>query len=104
MFVSTGQEDGLLSVTLKLPHSSEAAFTLFGFCSPAGYGPGKSGWVTATFEKGADVPMTLLLEWLEESYAAVADAKAAKANAAKKGPAKEAAANKAPARKTAKKR
>jgi predicted DNA-binding protein (MmcQ/YjbR family) len=89
MFVSTGQEAGVLYVTFKLPHSSEAALTMFGFCSPTGYGLGKSGWVTAKFEKGADVPMDLLLEWLEESYAAVAGAKAAKANAAKKAPVKE---------------
>jgi plasmid replication initiation protein len=41
------------------------------FAEPSGYGLGKSGWVTAVFD-GNDVPGELLVEWLDESYRAVA--------------------------------
>ena len=45
------------------------------FASPTGYGLGKSGWVTARFSAGEDVPVPLLREWIAESYRAVAPAK-----------------------------
>ena len=61
MFVATGEEGGTLHVTFKLPHSSEAAVTMFGFCAPTGYGLGKSGWVTASFAEGADAPVSMKL-------------------------------------------
>ena len=71
--------DGSLHCTVKLPDSGEAALTMFSFCEPTGYGLGKSGWVSSTFLKGQDVPLPMLLEWMEESYRAVAPKKLLKA-------------------------
>jgi predicted DNA-binding protein (MmcQ/YjbR family) len=68
-------EGGGLSCTCKLPHSGEAALTMFGFCAPTGYGLGASGWVSATFARGEQVPLAMLTEWMDESYRAVAPAK-----------------------------
>lgn len=62
--------DGL-SVSVKLPASHGSALEL-PFVEPTGYGLGKSGWVTASFGPGDDVPGELLRAWLEESYRAVA--------------------------------
>jgi YjbR len=79
VFVFLGDDDGGLSVTCKLPHSGEAALSLLPFASPTGYGLGKSGWVTARFSAGDEVPLPILREWLAESHAAVAPARAANA-------------------------
>ena len=72
IFVSLGAEDGCFDLSCKLPQSSEAAITMFSFATPMAYGLGKSGWVTARFEKNDDVPVELLRQWIDESYAAVA--------------------------------
>ena len=96
IFVFLGLEDGTLSITCKLPHTGEAALTLFSFTEPTGYGLGKSGWVSARFAKGAQVPMPLLREWIDESYAALAPKRVAAGEAVK-------AAGKAPAKKAVKK-
>ena len=45
---------------------------MFSFAEPTGYGLGKAGWVSARFEPGDDVPVDLLKQWIDESYAAVA--------------------------------
>jgi predicted DNA-binding protein (MmcQ/YjbR family) len=63
--------DGELKLSVKLPHSADAAL-LLPFCSPTGYGLGKSGWVSAHFGKKDSPPLGLLCDWLEESYRAVA--------------------------------
>src|SRR6185436_1583818 len=68
--------EGTLSLSLKLPQSADAAL-LLPFCEPTGYGLGKSGWVTSKFEKKDAPPLDMLLEWLEESYRAVAPKKIA---------------------------
>lgn len=60
-----------LSLSLKLPFAGAAALTL-PFASPTEYGLGKSGWVTARFGPGDDVPVDLLRSWLDESYRAIA--------------------------------
>ena len=62
------------SLSCKLPHSCDAALAL-PFAEPTHYGLGKSGWVTATFPRGAGAPVGLLREWIEESYRAVAPKK-----------------------------
>lgn len=66
----------VLSLSLKLPDSNGAAL-MFPFAKPTGYGLGKSGWVTAKFNKGPKPPLPLLKAWLDESYRAVAPAKLA---------------------------
>lgn len=68
--------DGSLGLSCKLPQSSEAAVTMFSFAAPTGYGLGRSGWVSARFDEGDDVPVDLLAQWLEESYRAVAPKRA----------------------------
>src|SRR5437764_14147602 len=60
-----------LTFAVKLPVSGAEALQL-PFAEPAGYGLGKSGWVTAKFAAGQEPPLDLLLEWVEESYRAVA--------------------------------
>jgi predicted DNA-binding protein (MmcQ/YjbR family) len=60
-----------LSLSVKLPESGALALAL-DFTQPTPYGLGKSGWVTARFEAGAEVPVEILKEWVEESYRAIA--------------------------------
>ncbi len=70
-FCFTNRPDADLRFTLKLPHSSGAALML-PFAQPAGYGLGKSGWITASFDGRTKLPVGLLEAWLLESYRAVA--------------------------------
>ena len=76
VFVFLGLDDGVFGMSCKLPDSSEAAVTMFRWAEPTGYGLGKSGWVTARFERTDDVPVELLREWIDESYRAVAPKRA----------------------------
>jgi predicted DNA-binding protein (MmcQ/YjbR family) len=97
--------DGV-SLSVKLPNSADAVLS-FGFAEPTGYGLGKSGWVTARFQKSVEVPMELVRDWLDESFGAIAPKKllgtvekatkpaARTARAAKRAPVKK----KAPAKK-----
>lgn len=75
-FLFMGGEEGVLSLSCKLPASHEAAL-LLPFASPTGYGLGKSGWVSARFAPGEAPPLALLAEWIDESYRAVAPKKLA---------------------------
>jgi predicted DNA-binding protein (MmcQ/YjbR family) len=69
---------GTLSLSVKLPDSGSEALDL-PFTKPTGYGLGKSGWVTATFEDGEPPPVEVLQAWILESYRAVAPKKLAAA-------------------------
>lgn len=60
-----------LSVSCKLPRSASEALQL-PFTTPTEYGLGKSGWVSARFAEGDDVPVDLLKAWIDESYRAQA--------------------------------
>ncbi len=71
IFCAMHRPDGGLSVTVKLPESAEYALSL-PFAERTGYGLGKHGWVTSRFEPGEDVPIEMLLEWIDESYRAIA--------------------------------
>jgi len=72
IFVTLGRnEKETFGISVKLPSSNGLALT-FPFASPTGYGLGKSGWVTTRFVAGEDVPAGLLLEWIDESYRAIA--------------------------------
>lgn len=71
MFFLCGVHKGKLYATAKLPVSGGMALQL-PFAEPTHYGMGKHGWVTATFEKPANVPVPMILEWIEESFRAVA--------------------------------
>jgi predicted DNA-binding protein (MmcQ/YjbR family) len=70
----TGAADGGFNCTLKLPYRNEEALKLKG-AEPTGYGMSKSGWVTITFTPKAKVPLAKLLDWLDESWRAVAPKK-----------------------------
>lgn len=61
------------SISCKLPQSAAEALML-PFTAPTGYGLGKSGWVTANFQDD-DIPVTMLMEWIDESYRAQAPKK-----------------------------
>ena len=58
-------------MSVKLPHSAEAVLTM-PFAKPAGYNLGKSGWVEMRFTDDDAPPVELLLDWIEESYRAIA--------------------------------
>lgn len=73
IFVSTYLDEptGVLSMSFKLPVSNTMALTL-PFAEPTRYGLAKSGWVTVKFGMDDDVPVEMLLEWMDESFRAVA--------------------------------
>jgi predicted DNA-binding protein (MmcQ/YjbR family) len=74
VFVFLGSDPvpgGPMGLSVKLPESGQDALDL-PFAKPTGYGLGKSGWVTATFESGDDPPLEILKGWIRESYRAVA--------------------------------
>lgn len=56
---------------VKLPESNEEALALPGVV-PSEYGLGKSGWVNVTIPAGDAADPELYLEWVQESYRAVA--------------------------------
>ncbi len=73
-FIFMSQEEGGLSLSLKLPQSREFALE-YPFTEPTGYGLGKSGWVTASFGPKDKPPVDVLGFWLAESYRAIAPKK-----------------------------
>ncbi len=67
-------EEGALSVSMKLPYRSQEALKLKG-AKPTDYGLGRSNWVTFTYAPKAKAPMAKLLDYLDESWRAVAPKK-----------------------------
>ena len=65
---------GPMGLSVKLPESGQDALDL-PFAKPTGYGLGKSGWVSATFEAKDHPPVDILKGWIRESYRAVAPRK-----------------------------
>ena len=76
IFLFLAWDNGVFTVTAKLPQSQSMALTL-PFAELTGYGMGKSGWVTARFQGRDDVPVGLLVQWIEESFRAIAPKKVA---------------------------
>lgn len=74
VFVFLSYHEGGFNVTAKLPVSGPTEL-LLPFASPTGYGLGKSGWVTARFAEGEEIPLPLLKGWIDESYRAIAPKK-----------------------------
>ncbi|WP_433247222.1 MmcQ/YjbR family DNA-binding protein [Streptosporangium sp. CA-135522] len=71
VFLGAEEPDGSRSpaVGVKLPESNGHALAVTG-AKPSGYGLGRAGWVTIPL---AGTPETeVLLDWIEESYRAVA--------------------------------
>ena len=75
-FVWLDESDGGLSLTVKLPVSRDFAL-VFDFAAPAGYGLGRSGWISCRFAAGEEADVDLLKRWIAESYRAVAPKKLA---------------------------
>lgn len=71
-----GSKEGIFALSVKLPQSAEFAL-LHPFASKTGYGLGNSGWVTCEFADGDDMPIDMLIEWMEQSYRTVAPKKLA---------------------------
>lgn len=72
VFLSGGRSGSACAITAKLPESGDAVLSVHEFASPAGYNLGKSGWVSAEFAEGEEVPVELLKGWIDESYRAIA--------------------------------
>ncbi len=71
IFVFLSQDGDKLYLTVKLPHSADAALGL-PFTVPTRYRLGRSGWVSARFPKSSAIPLDMFRDWIEESYCAVA--------------------------------
>jgi predicted DNA-binding protein (MmcQ/YjbR family) len=71
VFLFAGVDDGdRVGISVKLPESRDQALALPD-AEPTGYGLGRAGWVSITL--GAKPPpVGVLLDWLDESYRAVA--------------------------------
>lgn len=70
-FVFVGLEEDEVSISVKLTDSRELASDL-PFTEPTHYGLGKHGWVTAHLRPKEKPPVDLILEWIGESYRAIA--------------------------------
>ncbi|GAA1425662.1 hypothetical protein GCM10009601_33060 [Streptomyces thermospinosisporus] len=75
VFVFLGVDDGSypLGVTVKLTDETAHAHALS--CpgaEPAGYGLGRSGWVSIPLEPAGAPSAELLCDWVEESYRIIA--------------------------------
>lgn len=79
LFLS-GNEEGGFSCAMKLPFRNEEALKLKG-AHPTEYGLGRAGWVTFRFSAKAKAPMAKLVDWLDESWRAVAPKKLSVAHA-----------------------
>ena len=64
-------------ISLKLPDSVEQALALR-CCEPTGYGLGRASWVTISLAGDDCPPVEVLLDWVEESYRAIAPKRAVK--------------------------
>lgn len=73
-FAWLDRSDDVLSLTVKLPVSRDFAL-VFDFAEPAGYGLGRSGWISSRFPPGETPDVDLLKCWMAESYRAVAPKK-----------------------------
>jgi predicted DNA-binding protein (MmcQ/YjbR family) len=60
-----------VGLAVKLRDSHEEALGM-DFTTPSGYGLGRHGWVNCQFPPGADVPVELLCDWIDESYRLIA--------------------------------
>jgi predicted DNA-binding protein (MmcQ/YjbR family) len=75
VWLDDGEHEGL-SLTVKLPVSRDFAL-VFDFAEPAGYGLGRSGWISCRFAPGEAADLDLIKRWIAESYRAVAPKKLA---------------------------
>jgi predicted DNA-binding protein (MmcQ/YjbR family) len=76
VFVFLGHPDdtGGFGMSVKLPFSAADALSLPN-AAPTGYGLGKAGWVSVSFDDDAAIPVEQVEAWIDESYRAVAGKK-----------------------------
>ncbi len=74
VWLDKGEKGDGLSLTVKLPVSRDFAL-VFDFAEPAGYGLGRSGWISCRFAEGETPDLDLMKRWIAESYRAVAPKK-----------------------------
>ena len=74
VFIFMRVDAGEFGLSVKLPATGGMALLLPG-TTPTAYGLARSGWVSASFTAKSAPPLALLLEWLDESYRAVAPKK-----------------------------
>ncbi len=73
LFLSEDEAGGW-SCSMKLPFRNEEALAIKG-AKPTEYGLGRSGWVSFSFTAKAKPPMAKLVDYLDESWRAVAPKK-----------------------------
>ena len=73
LFLSDDEAGGW-SCSMKLPFRNEEALKIKG-AAPTEYGLGKSGWVSFRFTAKAKPPLAKLIDYLDESWRAVAPKK-----------------------------
>jgi len=73
MFLSS-TDDGGFSFSLKLPFRNAEALKMKG-ATPTEYGMAKSGWVTFRYGAKAKPPLAKLIDYLDESWRAIAPKK-----------------------------
>jgi predicted DNA-binding protein (MmcQ/YjbR family) len=71
LFTYLNEKEGYLNLSMKLPLSGRTAL-IFPFAKPTEYGLGKSGWVTSQFKAQDDIPLEMLMDWIDESFRAIA--------------------------------
>jgi len=74
VFVFMRCADGTLGFSVKLPFTRDEALEEES-AKPTGYGLGKAGWVSFTYEAEDKVPTERIKRWIGESYRAVAPKK-----------------------------
>lgn len=70
VFVSTPESERAV-ITVKLPHSHDHGLS-YPDAHPTGYGLGKHGWVTIPLDGVPEEETEVLVDFVEESYRAVA--------------------------------
>ena len=68
------EEGGGWSASMKLPFRNDEALAIKG-AERTGYGLGRSGWISFRFSAKAKAPMDKLIDYLDESWRAVAPKK-----------------------------
>lgn len=76
---------GTTGMGLKLPQSAPFALSL-GCAKPMAYGLGKHGWVSIDLEHPSAPELETLLDWVDESYRALAPKKLVKLLDARSAP------------------
>ena len=74
LFMGDDEEGGGWSASMKLPFRNDEALAIKG-AERTGYGLGRSGWISFRFSAKAKAPMDKLIDYLDESWRAVAPKK-----------------------------